>query len=181
MSDLAEKVKTSIERMKAFEDVAKKHADNGKEGYYLSFSGGKDSVVVKALADMAGVPYDAHYRVTSVDPPELVKFIKEKHPDVQIDIPRYKTGEDVGKQITMWNLIPRKLMPPTRIARYCCKYLKEDGGDGRMCITGVRWAESVNRQKNQGLVTVYGGGRSLAREYEDEWVFTNAKGGGGID
>lgn len=60
----------SIERLKAFEP---------EEGYYLAFSGGKDSVVCKALLDMAGCKYDAVYRVTSVDPPELVRFIKEKH------------------------------------------------------------------------------------------------------
>lgn len=94
------------------------------EGYYLCFSGGKDSVVIKALADMAGVKYDAHYNVTSVDPPELVRFIKREYPEVQFD---YHYDKD-GNRITMWNLIPKKKMPPTRIARYCCAYLKETGG-----------------------------------------------------
>ena len=111
--------------------------------YYLAFSGGKDSVVIKKLCDMAGVKYDAHYRVTSVDPPELVRFIKEYHPDVSFDFPRY----DDGSVITMWNLIPKKKMPPTRQWRYCCAYLKEDGGEGRDRITGVRWAESNRRRK----------------------------------
>lgn len=177
MSELQEKVQKSIERLKAFENVAMRHADDGQKGYYLAFSGGKDSVAVKALADLAGVPYDAHYRLTSVDPPELVRFIKDKHPDVHIDIPRYETGPDEGKQITMWNLIQKKKYPPTRLARYCCEFLKEDGGDGRMCITGVRWAESVNRKNNQGVVTVYGGGKSLADEFGDSRVFTNRQGG----
>ena len=31
------------------------------EGYYLAFSGGKDSCVIKKLAGIAGVKYDAHY------------------------------------------------------------------------------------------------------------------------
>ena len=143
MSELQEKVSKSIERLKAFEPP---------EGYYLAFSGGKDSVVCKTLLDMAGCKYEAVYRVTSVDPPELVRFIKEKHPDVKREVPRDKDG----KPITMWNLIPRKLMPPTRIVRYCCADLKESGGDGRMTVTGVRWAESVNRQRNQGEVTIMG-------------------------
>ena len=142
MSDLAEKVKKSIERIKAFEGLTHTYSDDGTDGYYLAFSGGKDSVVTKALMDMANVKYDAHYRVTSVDPPELVRFIKEKHPDVSIDKPRYSSTEKNenlrGKQITMWNLIPKKLMPPTRLVRYCCEYLKESGGDGRMTVTGVR-------------------------------------------
>lgn len=113
--------------------------------WYLAFSGGKDSVVVKALCDMAGVKYDAHYRVTSVDPPELVRFIKEYHPDVEIEFPRDKDG----KVITMWNLIPKKKLPPTRIARYCCQYLKEEAGEDRDKITGVRWAESNRRRRTR--------------------------------
>lgn len=141
-----DKVQVAIERLQTFEP---------SEGYYLAFSGGKDSVVIKALADMAGVKYDAHYNLTSVDPPELVRFIKEKHPDVIVDRPKDKDGN----QVTMWNLIPKKRIAPTRIARYCCQELKEHGGDGRMTITGVRWAESPNRKRNQGHITVMKGGK----------------------
>lgn len=137
-----DKVQTSIEALRTFEPP---------EGYYLAFSGGKDSVVIKALCDMAGVKYDAHYNVTSVDPPELVQFIKEQYPDVLRDIPHDKDGNP----ITMWNLIPKAKMPPTRLARYCCQKLKERGGEGRFTVTGVRWAESNNRKNNQGIVTVY--------------------------
>ena len=148
---LTEKVTKSLERLKAFEPA---------EGYYLAFSGGKDSVVCKHLMEMAGVKYDATYRVTSVDPPELVRFIKEQHPDVKREIPRYsetyRNAKLIGKPITMWNLIPEKMYPPTRVGRYCCEYLKESGGDGRMTITGVRWAESINRRNNQGIVTLMG-------------------------
>ena len=133
-----DKVQVAIDRLKAFEPP---------EGYYLAFSGGKDSVVIKALADMAQVKYDAHYRVTSVDPPELVQFIKNSHPDVARDRPLDKDGN----QITMWNSIVRHSMPPTRIVRYCCKDLKEDGGVGRFVITGVRWAESSKRANRGGL------------------------------
>lgn len=141
MSELQNKVSKSIERLKAF---------CPEEGYYLAFSGGKDSVVCKALLDMSGCKYDATYRVTSVDPPELVRFIRDKHPDVKREVPR----DHEGKPITMWNLIPRKLMPPTRLVRYCCSSLKESGGDGRMTVTGVRWAESKNRKDNQGVITI---------------------------
>lgn len=141
MSELLTLEKKAIERIKAFEP---------DEGYYLAFSGGKDSVVCKALLDIAGVKYDATYRVTSVDPPELVRFIKNQHPDVIREVPRDKDG----KPITMWNLIPRELMPPTRLVRYCCRSLKESGGDGRMTVTGVRWAESIKRKNSHGIVTI---------------------------
>jgi len=130
------------------------------DGYYLAFSGGKDSVVIKALADMAGVKYDAHYNVTSVDPPELIYFIREHHSDVIFEYPRYKDG----KRATMWNLIPKKRMPPTRRVRYCCLVLKEGGGNGRFVITGVRWDESSRRKNDRAgleLNTHKGKGNSV--------------------
>lgn len=94
-----DKVETAIERIKAFEP---------EDGYYLAFSGGKDSVTVKALCDMAGVKYDAHYSVTSVDPPELVEFVKT-FPDVEIDIPTYKTGGGGGDDVESY---PEKIASP---------------------------------------------------------------------
>lgn len=136
------KLDTAIKRIKTFEPK--------DDGYYLAFSGGKDSIVVKELCNMAGVKYDAHYNVTTVDPPELVKFIKEKHPDVKWEKARYKDGS----MITMWNLIPKRRLPPTRIARYCCRELKEGGGQGRFVITGVRWDESVRRKAKRGGLEV---------------------------
>lgn len=131
------KVEVAIDRFKTFEPP---------EGYFLAFSGGKDSVVIKALADMAGVKYDAHYQITSVDPPKLVQFVKS-FDDVVMDREHYKDGTP----ITMWNLIPKKKMPPTRMVRYCCEKLKEASGEGRFVVTGVRKAESVKRNKRSGL------------------------------
>jgi len=141
-----DKVQTAIDRLKAFEPP---------EGYWLAYSGGKDSGVIKRLAEMAGVKFEAHYSCTSVDPPELVRFIKSQK-DVYFDIPRYPDG----KPITMWNLIPKEKYPPTRTMRYCCKRLKESSGVGRITVTGVRREESRNRAKNQALVTVFGDKKS---------------------
>lgn len=132
-----DKVEMAIERFQTFEPP---------EGYFLAFSGGKDSSVIKALADMSGVKYDAHYQITSVDQPELVRFIKEKHPDVAMERNYY----DDGKPITMWNLIPIKRMPPTRIVRYCCQELKETSGENRFVVTGVRHSESIKRRSRGG-------------------------------
>ena len=39
------------------------------EGYYVAFSGGKDSTVMFDLVKRAKVKYDAHYNFTTVDPP----------------------------------------------------------------------------------------------------------------
>lgn len=62
-----------------------------------------------------------------------------------INWPMYK-----GQRTSMWDLIPQKLMPPTRLVRYCCEVLKEHGGAGRFITTGVRWAESNARKNNRG-------------------------------
>lgn len=131
------KLDMAIERVKNFEPP---------DGYYLAFSGGKDSIAVKKVLDLAGVKYEAYYNVTTVDAPEQVKFIKEYHPDVIFSKPRWPDG----RQITMWNLIPHKVAPPTRLRRYCCKYFKEGEGHNRFLVTGVRWAESTNRAKKRG-------------------------------
>ena len=159
-----DKVQVAVDRFKAFEPP---------EGYYLAFSGGKDSVVIKALADMAGVKYDAHYNLTSVDPPELVRFIKT-FDDVSIERPKDKDGN----QITMWNLIPKKKFPPTQLIRYCCKELKESSGKGRMTVTGVRWAESPRRKNNHGEVTVMSGNKRTKKELIESGNFTPTNKGG---
>lgn len=101
---------------------------------------------------MAGVKFEAHYHVTSVEPPELIYFIREHYPDVIFDIPHDKDG----KRISMWSLIRDAKTPPTRVMRYCCSWLKETNGDGRMTITGVRWAESARRKENQGVAVISG-------------------------
>lgn len=162
-SELTRKIDMSLKRIETFQRP---------EGLYLAFSGGKDSVVTKRLLDMAAVQYDAHYRVTSVDPPELVRFIRDQYGDVDREVPR----DDMGEPITMWNLIPRKLMPPTRLVRYCCEELKESGGEGRMTVTGVRWAESRNRQGNQGVVTIMS--RSVHKELDGNTDFRPTRQGG---
>ena len=165
MGNKRDKVQIAIDRFKAFEPP---------DGYYLAFSGGKDSQCIYHLAHMAGVKFDAHYRVTSVDPPELVRFIKREYPDVSFDIPHDKDG----KPISMWNLIPKKLMPPTRLVRYCCVVLKETGGTGRIVVTGVRHAESPRRKEMHGVVTMPNGRvAKLAAENKANFVET-VRGGG---
>lgn len=116
---------------------------------YVAFSGGKDSVAVygicKLAAERLGIDIldmcDFHYNITNVDPPELVMFIKREFPFVVRDLPKK----------TMWQLIIQKKIAPTRIVRYCCSELKERGGKGHFCVTGVRWAESTRRRATRGI------------------------------
>lgn len=132
-----EQEKRAIQYLKAFEPKT--------EPYYLCYSGGKDSDVIRILAEIAGVRHEIVNNHTTVDAPETVRYIRSI-PNVNITYP----------QKSMWRLIVDKGMPPTRLVRYCCAELKEKGGRGRVKITGVRKAESVSRKKNAGVVRIIG-------------------------
>ena len=108
-----------------------------KDGYYLAFSGGKDSIVLYHLTQRAGVKFDAHYNVTNADPPEVINFIRVYYPMVSFDKPKR----------TLWELIQTKNLP-SRKMRWCCALLKERGGIGRTVLTGVRWSESPRRKNH---------------------------------
>ena len=161
MAELLKKEKTAIERLKAFEPT---------DGYYIAYSGGKDSDCIRILAELADVKRDLIHNLTSVDAPETVRYVKSI-PDVEIEKPRYADGE----RITMWNLIVKKGTPPMRLSRYCCSNLKESGGKGRITVTGVRWAESSNRKEHSDVVQLLGKPKStqkLADEYGAEYRIT---------
>ena len=123
-----------------------------QEPFYVCYSGGKDSKVLRRLMEMSDTNYELHYNMTTVDHPSVVREILDDK-TIIVDKQRYSDG----KQKTMWNLIVKKKMPPTRLCRYCCAELKEGGGKGRICITGVRKAESVNRKLNGGEVKIING------------------------
>lgn len=111
----------------------------------IAFSGGKDSIVLKDLVKRSGIECKFIYSPPSVDPPELVRYIKKYHKDVKFQ--PYQKDKD-GKELTMWTLIPKKLMPPSRLVRYCCDVMKErTGNNGDTVYVGVRWSESSKRSK----------------------------------
>ena len=143
---LMDKEQKAIERIKLASQLSLQ-----KYGKPLicTYSGGKDSDVLLELFKRSGVPFEAHNSHTTVDAPETVYHIRQVFHDLeneggraQISMPRY-----AGEPTTMWKLIERKRMPPTRFWRYCCQILKEQGGKNRMIATGVRWAESTSRKK----------------------------------
>lgn len=148
-----QKEQKAIDRLKAFEPP---------DGYYLAYSGGKDSDCIKILAQLAGVKFEAVHNLTTVDAPETVQYVKSQA-DVRID----KARDAEGKQITMWNLIVKKLIPPTQLLRYCCSELKERGGKGRVVVTGVRWGESRKRKENAGTVKIIGKSKTTQKLAEE--------------
>ena len=158
---IAEKEKRAIGYLKAFEPK--------DEPYYLCYSGGKDNDCIRILAELAGVKADIKHNLTTVDAPETVHYVQKTIGRENIEHP----------ELTMWQLIVKKKIPPTRLARYCCAELKEKGGKGRVKITGVRWAESKNRRDNGGVVKILGKEKTmekLATENELDFIKTG-KGG----
>ena len=160
----------AIERLRTFEPVALRM--NPEHGYALAFSGGKDSCVILDLIKRAGVRFWPYHSLTTCDPPELVRFIKDKHPNVEI----LKPAE------TMWQLIRRKGCPPRRNMRYCCEVLKEGQGGGHVVVTGVRWGESARRSKRQMSEACY---RNKTKRYlhpiidwstSDVWAYIRERG-----
>jgi phosphoadenosine phosphosulfate reductase len=136
-------IQVAIARLRQFEPA---------EGYYLAFSGGKDSQVVYYLASEAGVRFQAYYNL-ALEPPELRLFLRQLYPDVSVE-------RQLG--FNFWDKIVSNGFP-TRQHRWCCEYMKEWGGAGRVVLTGVRWAESTSRKKHRQLVDRPGKSR-LARE-----------------
>lgn len=120
------KVEEAIEFLREYEPA---------RGYYLAFSGGKDSQVCEHLLMRSGCKYDTHMNLTSVDPPELLRFVREHYPHIDFIKPKK----------SMHQLIVHKGFPPTRHIRYCCDWLKERGGKGRMIVNGIRREESAKR------------------------------------
>ena len=140
----------AIERLKAASDMSLQHYGLP---LVITDSGGKDSSICKELALRAGIPFEIQHNHTTADAPETVRFVRSEAKRFEdlgikytIDMPMYK-----GQRTSMWNLIPQKLMPPTRKVRYCCSVLKESGGAGRFICTGVRWAESASRKNGRGI------------------------------
>lgn len=155
-----EKEQRAIQYLKTFEPKS--------EPYYLCYSGGKDSDCIRILAELAGVKHDIVHNHTTVDAPETVRYIRSI-PKIEISYP----------ELTMWQLIVKKKMPPTRLARYCCEKLKERGGMGRIKVTGVRWEESANRKESGGFVKIIGKKATTLKAAEEQGVdYRQTKQGG---
>lgn len=151
MSDLEQ---TSIERLKAASEMS---LALFREPLVITYSGGKDSDVMLHLAEASGIPFEVLHSLTTADAPETVRhvydtFYRLEGKGIKCTVDKHIQPD--GSRVTMWNLIPGKLMPPTRLVRYCCSELKEGGGKGRFIATGVRWAESAARKKRGGLEVI---------------------------
>lgn len=152
---LAEKVRYSVGLICKSEKMALRL--DPENGFYNTFSGGKDSQVLYHLAKIAGVKFKTHMSLTSVDPPEVIRFVKTQYPDVELSKPR----------MSIYEMAKKKHILPTRILRWCCTEYKETSGSGKVTLVGIRKEESVRRSKRQEISSTIKGKRN--EETFDQW------------
>ncbi len=127
------------------------------DGFYNTFSGGKDSQCLYHLVKLAGVKAKTHMSLTSVDPPEVIRFVKREYPEVELIKPR----------MSIYEMAKKKHIFPTRIFRWCCTEFKETSGAGKVTLIGIRKEESARRAKRQEISTDINGKRT--EESFDQW------------
>lgn len=149
------KLNYSIDLLRKAENLALRL--DPENGFYLAFSGGKDSQALYHVAKMAGVRFKAYMSLTSVDSPEVIRFVRKWYPDVELIKPK----------ISIYEMAKKKRILPTRTKRWCCAVYKEAYGAGSVTLTGIRKLESVRRAKRGEVSTQIKGKRG---EYTfDEW------------
>lgn len=132
---LRKKMLHSVELLQKAETIALNY--DAENGYYLAFSGGKDSQALFHMTQLAGVKFCGHMNLTSVDPPEVIRFVKKNYPEVEL----IKPGKSIF-QIA----VERQILPTMRV-RWCCAEYKETAGAGKVTLIGIRKEESSRRAK----------------------------------
>lgn len=148
-----DKLEKAIESLRTAAEMSK---DFYNQPLMVCYSGGKDSDALVMLAEEAGIEYECIHSLTTADAPQTVMHVRNvfsmlegKGRKCTVLKPSYK-----GARTSMWQLIPEKLMPPTRLVRYCCQVLKENHGHGRLSATGVRSDESNARRAREAFEVI---------------------------
>lgn len=132
---LRKKMLHSVELLQKAEKIALNY--DAENGFYLAFSGGKDSQALYHITQLAGVRFHGHMNLTSVDPPEVIRFVKKNYPEVELIKPKK----------SIFSLAVEKQILPTMRVRWCCAEYKETAGAGKVTLIGIRKAESARRAK----------------------------------
>lgn len=163
---LQRKLLHSVELLRKAEKLAL--AYDSENGFYLAFSGGKDSQSLYHVAKLAGVKFKAHMNLTSVDPPEVIRFVKKNYPEVELIKPRKSIFQ---------HAIEKQILPTMRV-RWCCAEYKETAGAGKVTLIGIRKAESSRRAKrNEVEITnrKFSGDLDGLDEYRQEQMAKRAR------
>ena len=149
------RIERSLEVIRKAEKLAMMYSE---DGFWVGFSGGKDSQALLHLVQLADVKHEAFFSPTSVDPPEVIRFIRQNYPEVTFTKLK-RSIYDVFRE--------KKVLPSMRM-RWCCAEFKEHGGEGQVTLVGVRKAESTKRAKRK-VVEVPGHKFSGDFEQFEQW------------
>lgn len=127
-----ERLAHSLDMMKKGERMGLSY---NKDGPFLAFSGGKDSLALYHVAKMAGIKFVPEHTLTCIEPREVIYFIREHYPDVRT----------IRKPYTFWQYMMKKKELPSQERRYCCEYFKENMHPHAVTLVGLRAAESAKR------------------------------------
>ncbi len=94
---LARKIEYSVGLIRKSENLALRL--DPENGFYMAVSGGKDSQVLYHIANLAGVRFKAHMNLTSIDPPEVIRFVKQEYPDVELIKPKMSIYEMAKRNV----------------------------------------------------------------------------------
>jgi len=105
-------------------------------------SGGKDSIVINKLVELAKIDFEMQSTLTGIDPPEVTRFIRKNYPLCRFVRPR----------MSFWYLLTTHNPPggTGRGIKWCCTKIKEDPSRKNPIknrILGIRSEESHKRAK----------------------------------
>lgn len=132
---LRKKMEYTLQLLQKAEKIALSY--DQEDGFYLAFSGGKDSQALLHMAQLAGVKFRAHMNLTSVDPPEVIRFVRTNYKEVELNKPHK----------SIFRIAVEKQILPTQRVRWCCAEYKENAGAGKVTLIGIRRKESSRRAK----------------------------------
>lgn len=132
---LRKKIQHSVELIRNAEKIALMY--DPENGFYNTFSGGKDSQTLFHIVKMSGVKFKTYMSLTSVDPADVIRFVKTEYPSVVRQKPKMSIFQGA---------IERGILPTMRV-RWCCADFKESTGAGRVTLIGLRKEESARRAK----------------------------------
>ena len=132
---LRKKIQHSVELIRKAEKIALMY--DPENGYFNTFSGGKDSQALFHIVKMSGVKFQTHISLTSVDPGDVIRFVKTEYPSVI----RLKPQMSIFQKAVEMGILP------TMRVRWCCAEFKESTGAGKVTLIGIRKEESARRAK----------------------------------
>lgn len=133
--NLKKKIQHSVELIRKAEKIALMY--DSENGYFNTFSGGKDSQALFHIVKMSGVKFKTYMSLTSADPGDVIRFVKTEYPSVIRQKPKMSIFQ---KAVEMGIL-------PTMRVRWCCAEFKESAGAGKVTLIGIRKEESARRAK----------------------------------